>query len=1132
MLNKILTSETIEQIKNDTRAKNNSSVFGVTSGFFPFFVLSLTDKKSVIVVDDFLYAKKVVNEINKIEKNRAFYLPFRSEVLMYNVVNLDNEYERINTLINFTKKDNAILVLSPEALSQKYTKKEELLDKVINIKKGDEISQEKLTQKLIDSAYKRVELVDKKGEFSIRGDVVSVFPINSEMPYRIELFGDTIDSIKTYDLDSFLSVDYIDTIEIYPTCSEFKPDGVLISKIKTFMNPLNAVVEQRQNRIIASLIEKFETNTFDSSLSYLDCINDSVSIYDYFDDDVIVIYNEPKLIINKIKAIYDEHANRLSSLILSGEATKLHINQLVKQESIINTKYTSIATHSLNTQNNLFKVQKAHSIHITTPSIYTHNQMGLIKDISIWKSGGYKVYLASKDTEDNRLNEFLKENEVYVGENGDATILPYDIIHGFILHESKLVVIGCDELYVKRLSKKQISKEKKLFALPEVGDYVVHENYGIGRFLGITKLRGYAEKDFLEIEYGEGDKLYVPIEQTDLLTSYTSTTEKPKLNRIGNQEFERILTKTYKSIREMAINLLELYTERDNSVGYRFEKHNTLDDEFASSFEFEETVDQARSINEVFKDMASDKVMDRLLCADVGFGKTEVAFRAMYKAVQSGKQVAFLAPTTVLCDQHYRTAIERFKNYGVRIDFLSRFKTKSEQNQTIKDILTHNVDIVFGTHRLLSKDIVFADLGLLVLDEEQRFGVEAKETIKNLKKNVDVLSLSATPIPRTLNMSLTGIRDISTIETPPEFRLPISTMICEYSDDLLIDVVNRELNRNGQVFIIYNKVVTIDNFAKHVKSMLPNAKITIAHGQMKENELEENIYEFYSGKSNVLIASTIIENGIDLPNANTMIVLESDNFGLSQLYQLRGRVGRSDRQAYAYFTYMPDKVLTEVAYNRLLALSENTELGSGFKIALRDLEMRGAGNILGKEQSGHMDKVGYEMYCKLLAKATEELKETGEISDYTFDNVNIEIELDCYVPESYALTDKERIRLYSKIASIESKEEMEEIYKEFSDIYGDVPKEIENMCNVAIIKNLANKIHADSIVINKVEGYISFPSIIKMNKPELLEALSMHIDDLKINAQDKKPKIETNKKISIDNKVDKIVEFLLHVASI
>jgi len=694
-------------------------------------------------------------------------------------------------------------------------------------------------------------------------------------------------------------------------------------------------------------------------------------------------------------------------------------------------------------------------------SKYYLDREALAKDIRLWSSNGYKVIICGKDVESaESIRNSLADMEV------GAEIIPMRLDRGAIFHSCKLVIIGTGEIINERKAHIRVSK-KDMFTLPEAGDYVVHEVHGIGRCEGIVRLTAaVGERDYIKVSYANEDKLYVPVEQMNLLSRYAGSDVQPRLNKMGGIEFERIKERARASVKAMAVDLLHLYNEREGKRGFKYQEDTVFQTEFEDAFPYQETDDQLTAAEEIKQDMESGKIMDRLLVGDVGYGKTEVALRAVFKTVMDGKQAAILAPTTVLSQQHYNTCSERFSAWGLRVGCVNRFRTAAEIAQTLKLLEEHKIDVICGTHRLLSKDVKFAQPGLLVLDEEQRFGVEQKELIKDLRKDINVLSLSATPIPRTLHMSLSGIRDISVLETAPAGRLPIETYVTAYSDALVIDAIRREKTRGGQCFILYNRVESIEKFSAHISELLPDVRVLFAHGQMSGNLLEDTISRFFEQKADVLISTTIIENGIDLPTANTLIICDADRLGLSALYQLRGRVGRGSRLAYAYFTYEEGKVLTDNAYQRLSAIMDYTELGSGFKIAMRDLEIRGAGNILGREQHGHMEKVGYDLYCKLLGESVGEMM--GGKAAFSI-NAEVKIEIEAQIPETYIAEEKERMRVYRRLSALSDTKQYDKLYKELSDLYNKPPQAVLNLMKIALIRNLASAIGA-KLVYNNGKG--------------------------------------------------------------
>ncbi len=757
---------------------------------------------------------------------------------------------------------------------------------------------------------------------------------------------------------------------------------------------------------------------------------------------------------------------------------------------------------------------------------YLTDFLSLKKDIQIFTKGGLNVFLfAGKFFE--ILKEFLMTNNIAFREfNGEL----FDNVRVYVCKDYfpfsfsflslGIVGIGTDDLY--KSASFDYGKGKQNFSyLPKVGDYVVHSFYGIGRCKDIVRLKlSHFEKDYFVLEYRNGALLYLPTEQANLVSSYVGGDD-PRLNALGSSEWTKLKQKVKEDLKEVAVALAKIYKERSIRKGFVFQCDEELENQFSNAFPFELTPDQAQAVEDVSKDMESEKIMERLICGDVGFGKTEVAFRAIFKAVYNGKQVAFLCPTTILSEQHYRSALQRFDGFGLRIEVLNRFKTEKETKEIYQRLQDGKIDILIGTHKILNENIKFQDLGLLVLDEEQRFGVKDKEKIKKLKSDIDVLTLSATPIPRTLHMSLSGIRDISVIATPPRDRLPIQTYVSPYSDGLLEDVVSRELSRNGKALILFNKVAQIYEFRNHVASLLPNASIGVAHGQMEEKELAKVINELYDGKFNVLISTTLIENGIDLPTLNTLFVVDCDNLGLSQLYQIRGRIGRADKLAYAYLTYDGGRVLTEDAYKRLEAIKEFRELGSGFKIAIRDLEIRGAGNILGKEQHGHMQKVGYDMYVKLLEEVTKE--NSGQKSGNEKE-IKLELMLDAFISEDYVSSQSERIIFYNKISRISNLNDYKQVTTQLEESFGAVPVEVENLCKIAFLKNLASNFNVQRIKVNAVDCLIYFYKCEEIIDKRLSNIGKFYDTCLKFEDL---PILKVNAKGKVKDKVDLLIEMFL-----
>jgi len=785
----------------------------------------------------------------------------------------------------------------------------------------------------------------------------------------------------------------------------------------------------------------------------------------------VVILDDTKLLDDKFKLYRNSFNARVKNLVESGKILPEHTNSLLDKQEVFDIPFTKLGFGKITSNVTLFTVKQVFTIKSQPVTKYYLAIKEMFNDIRNFEYNDFKVRIYASDLNSAiKLQELLKENmlavDIGVSDDKLVGICVGNVSHGFIYPTEKLVLIGIKDYTRQAVRTKSMAVKKQAFTLPEKGDYVVHEKHGIGLSEGIQKIETSSGiKDYYVILYRGGDRLYLPADQLDTLEKYSGA-EKPTLHRIGGAEFERAKKRVKESISAMAIDLLSLYQSRMQQKGHVYPPDTVWQEEMERDFEYTETDDQLIAISEIKEDMEKGRIMDRLLCGDVGYGKTEVALRAIFKTVMENKQAVILAPTTILAQQHYNLILARFNKYNFQVDLLSRFVPPKEIKQVLKRIETGKTHIVVGTHRILSRDVRFRDLGLLVLDEEQRFGVEHKEKLKVYKNKVNILSLSATPIPRTLHMALSGIRDISVLETAPKDRLPVETYVTEYNDNLLITAVNKELSRGGQVFILYNRVATINNFYKKVRSFFDeNINIALAHGQMPESELEDTIREFYENKAQVLISTTIIENGIDLPNANTLFVIDADNLGLSQLYQLRGRVGRSNVLAYAYFTVREGKVLTENAIKRLNAIMDSTNLGSGFKIAMRDLEIRGAGNVFGREQHGQMEKVGYDMYLKLVKEGIDELK--GNVTARKKD-IELSIDGEFYLNEDYIKDSRARVSFYRYVSALSSLSQAREYQMQLESMYGKCPKEVISIIRVSLIKNLAQSLNVERVIIGNL----------------------------------------------------------------
>ncbi len=1073
------------------------SAFGL-SGFAKSALSALcASGKTLVVSADFYTARAFFEGISNFNDKVAL-LPPRDDTLLYrDSVSGENILTRLKTLYEIATGKADIVVCPAECLTQIYPDRERFLSRCVTIKKGEEYDLDALVKKLIEGGYRREMQITDVGRFALRGDILDIWSVAESEPVRIEFFGDEVESVRAMDMSDHRSKEERESYQISPVTEFFCDEIERKSVIKTLegekaKSALEPDFEAKRASLIGELLSKIECNDNSLSLCYLLPLVKNSTIFDFglFEG---TIFDESKQVYDNIALHEREHNNRFSTLLSRGE-TLSFCGGIIGLDKAFDFEGKRLAFHSVTSQNRIFAPEVVFSFRTSENPPYFKDYQALISDALDFERRGYTVYLcAGEEGLYGSLSKTLRENEISYnlgyGEGG-LRILRENSEKGCVFHGEKVAIIGSYDL--KRKSEKKAIKRHKseVFGIPSVGDFVVHELHGIGRFDGVVKLEvAGARHDYLLISYAQKDKLYVPIENMDGLSKFVSDgTSEPRLSRLGGADFAKIKERVKKSVKELAINLVSLYSDRLNGKGHIYSPDDSIVDEFGASFEHAETDDQLSAIEDGLRDLKEGKIMDRLLCGDVGYGKTEVALRIALKVIAEGKQVAFMSPTTILAKQHHETVVKRMEQFGVVVARLTRFDNAESRKKTLLGLKTGKVDIVVGTHRLLSKDVDFADLGLLILDEEQRFGVADKEKIKDMRRGVNVLTLSATPIPRTLHMSLVGIRDISVLDTPPVARIPVQTYVMEYGETLLVDACTREINRGGQVFIVYNRVADIDRFTARVSELMPSARVIYAHGQMKEEQLEKRIEQFVSGEADILVSSTIVENGIDIPRANTMLVMDADRLGLSQLYQLRGRVGRSNRLAYVFFTYDGRKTLTPTAYERLEAITQFTEFGSGFKIAMRDLEIRGAGSILGAEQHGHIEKVGYDMYCRLLSDAVGELRGEKPVRRR---EVKAVVDYPVFIPEGY-ITDKEwRIRIYSRISRIDSVRERENILADMRDIYGEVPESVKNLVDIALIKNLASRVLAESVILKRKEIALVFESVSDLNG-DLIMSVNAH----------------------------------------
>ncbi|MBR2970277.1 MAG: transcription-repair coupling factor [Clostridia bacterium] len=1009
----------------------------------------------VYVCPDYVAAKEAFAQISAMRD--AVYLPALDDVITYaRICTGENYIERIRALYKIAYKKAKVVVTHVAALMQLFPDLNMFLSLGLSFRIGDEVDFGSLPGRLIKAGYKRATHIDAPGQFAVRGDILDVSPVTEGGGIRIEFFGDEVDSIKRFDYYTQLSQETLSEVDICPNTLVTSMPDVDLSAIKG-----------EADGVISDLRIKLDSGSNDLSLLFVAPLLPH-STFNEFVNPKYIVYDDIKQVSDNAAMTMREHTSRLKSLMLASAPTV--------QGQLLELPYTDavkLGFQNITHANKLFVPSEVVTLDAFTPLSYRKNPAAFAADVKSWMYQGYTVAVCCGDQKLlSSVRDLLHQGEAL---GSSVHLLNQHLDSGFVFHDVKLAVVGTYDLVSKKVSAKKISRSKKdVFTVPQAGEFVVHNVHGIGVMETVAKMTmGGCTRDYVVICYRDGDKLYVPVENMDCLSKYVAGGEAPRLSKIGGVDFAKVKAKVKASVKEMAFSLLTLYAERAEAKGHRYSKDNSLLEEFEASFPYEPTSDQTVAISECVSDLTSGKIMDRLLCGDVGYGKTEVALRVAFKVISEGKQVAFISPTTILAKQHYKTALARMEQFGVNICSLTRMDDAKKIKSSLDALALGKMDMAVGTHRLLSADVKFKDLGLLILDEEQRFGVADKEKLKLLKNNVNVLTLSATPIPRTLHMSMTGIRDMSVLDTPPADRIPVQTYVSEFSESLVYDAVMREIGRGGQVFIVYNRVESIDSFAARMKNLLGDVKICVGHGQMREDALERTINGFVAGESDVLIASTIIENGIDMPRANTMIVVDADRLGLSQLYQLRGRIGRSNRLAYAFFTY-GDKILSETAYKRLEAITQFTDFGSGFKIAMRDLEIRGAGNILGKAQHGHMEKVGYDMYCKILRESVDELR---GIKAQSASEVKVSIDFEAFIPDGYIPDEHRKIDVYANISTLQSVADAKRTYAELKDIYGAVPKPLSNLISTALVKNLASKIGANKVSYKKTVAAVYFDKI-------------------------------------------------------
>lgn len=1058
-------------------------------------VLSLSHTVLLVSATD-TGAARLWDSVRGYLPDASLFLP--RETPLVHVMNASSERagSRASALSSLLFRENRLVICSMGALLQRLAPRDVYVSQCVRLKTGDETSPRALVQRLAAAGYERVELVEGRGQVASRGDLVDVYPPDARYPIRVEFWGDTIDQMRDFDPITQRSVEQRTEALLPPAYETPQTEQAIARALRHAADKIGfeTQVELWQQGLPAA--------GADAMLPLLYPKLDT--LLDYLPESAVLVLDEPARLEEAAKTAEMTFAESVTAMLERGEGDAAQGKlQLGAEEtlSLLNTPRTA-ACYALTRPHHAFPPKEIVQFLARPAPQYMGDTEELLRDVRLWKQTGEAAVLFAGEHAKPLFEQLAAAGaEVAFSETltrppvrGEVLVTGDALLTGFAYPELHLTVLGASELFGKRSAVKKVQKKRNTLSFSElsVGDYVVHEAHGIGRFVGVESLTvDGSTRDYLLLEYRGGDRLYIPTDQMDRVQKYVGGGDEdtvPHLSKLGGSEWQGRVNRAKASAKKLAVDLAELYAARASVRGFAFSKDTPWQTQLEERFPYQETPDQLESIREIKADMERPHPMDRLLCGDVGYGKTEVALRAAFKAVQDSKQVAFLVPTTILAEQHYNTLSARFSDFPVRTACLSRFQSAEQRKQVKKKLAAGEIDIVVGTHALLAKDVRFKDLGLLIIDEEHRFGVNHKEQIKALRQEIDVLTLTATPIPRTLNLSMSGIRDISVIETPPDARYPVQTFVLEYTDGLVTDAVTRELSRGGQVYIVNNRVRSIEQYAEHLRELLPEATVLVAHGQMPEKQLEQAMMDFMEHKADVLLCSTIIESGLDIPNANTLLVLEADRMGLAQLYQLKGRVGRSTRLGYAYFTVQRGRAMNEKAHKRLMAIREFTQFGAGFQLAMRDLEIRGAGSLLGAEQHGHIADIGYEYYLKIVQAAVREAR--GEETPLPETDVTLDIPMSAHIPAGFIPNEVQRLSAYRRIADAEGEDAQLLLREELEDRYGELPEEVENLFLLAKIKQLAKRAYIGLVTVRDGEAKLSFLPDAPLDGGKLLGAVS------------------------------------------
>ncbi len=1112
------------------------AVFGLSEAHRPAVNAALAEERTVVwVVPTPAEAMRLFELQRAYRPDTGLFLPRELPLVHLEAVSSERRSARLSVLSRLALSVPSLIVTCPEALMERLVQHETFLSQIVRVQVGDTVDPRTLIARLADAGYERTAEIEGPGQLSARGDILDVYPPQAAYPYRIEFYGDDVDQMRVFDPLTQRSVEQVDSA-VLPPAFETPQTAEAMARALRLLKNAQGFDAQRE-----SWKERQPCVGADVLVPLLYPVTET--LVDYLPEDSLLLLNDPGRIADEARAAELIFSETVAATLERGEGHPSQGKLLCGADTVmrrLDTRHTA-AYYALFRPYANYRHHARVSFTAEPAPAYLNDSAQFVTELSKLLKSREAVLLYVGEAQD-RMRDVLGDVNLSVAfadtlsrppVRGEALVLSESLPQGFVFPESHLCVLTAQELFGKRPSSHARKKNGTLkFSDLSVGDYVVHEAHGIGRFLGVEQLTvNGSTSDYLLFAYRGDDRLYIPTDQLDRIQKYIGADAEvpPQLSKLGGTEWQQRVEKARAGAKKLAIDLARLYAARSQNGGFAFSKDSPWQKRLEDAFPYEETPDQAQAIRDVKADMESPRPMDRLLCGDVGYGKTEVAMRAAFKAAQDSKQTAFLVPTTILAQQHYHTLLQRFADFPVRVACLSRFQSPKECAEVKRGLQTGEIDVVVGTHALLAKSVKFKNLGLLIIDEEHRFGVNHKEQIKALRSEIDVLTLTATPIPRTLNLSMTGIRDISTIETPPENRFPVQTFVMEYNDAFVAAALQKELSRGGQAFVVSNRVITMGSTLTHLQALLPEARIAMAHGQMPEALLENTMMAFLRKEIDILLCSTIIESGVDIPNANTLVVLDADKLGLAQLYQLRGRVGRSTRMAYAYFTVPQARAVSETAQKRLLAIREFTQFGAGFRLAMRDLEIRGAGSLLGAEQHGHIADIGYEFYCKLMRSAVAEAK--GETLAPEIETT-VDVPVDAYIPKSFLPSELHRLAMYKRIAGITDSDSYTDLLDEFNDRYGDLPEPVLTLMQLALIRAYARRAGFSSVTVRDGKATLTYDASVHPDGLQLLAVLSSE-PNLRLLANEPAAIVWTERKRNIRDFVKNLPQLiyrLMHCA--